>query len=121
MRKQIRVLIQNLEGLTTLDRVAGPAAGWVSRATRPDTVKDVLSGTWLGHQLHPMLTDLPIGAWAMASFLDLTAGRAGAGPARRSLASAWSRRCPRPRAELPTGPTRMVRRNGSASCTRWPT
>lgn len=34
------------------------------------TVKDVLNGVWLGHPLHPVLTDLPIGAWTMAEVFD---------------------------------------------------
>jgi uncharacterized membrane protein len=29
---------------------------------------------WLGHALHPLLTDFPLGAWMSASFLDLFAG-----------------------------------------------
>src|SRR5258706_7360815 len=34
-------------------------------------IKDALSGTWLDHPLHPMLTDLPIGFWTSAWVLDL--------------------------------------------------
>jgi nitrite reductase/ring-hydroxylating ferredoxin subunit/uncharacterized membrane protein len=41
------------------------------------TVKDVLSGTWLGHPLHPMLTDLPIGSWTSAFILDIIGGKRG--------------------------------------------
>jgi nitrite reductase/ring-hydroxylating ferredoxin subunit/uncharacterized membrane protein len=33
-------------------------------------VKDALHGTWLGHPLHPVLTDIPIGAWTMAMVFD---------------------------------------------------
>jgi nitrite reductase/ring-hydroxylating ferredoxin subunit/uncharacterized membrane protein len=33
-------------------------------------VKDGLNGTWLGHPLHPVLTDVPIGAWMMAQVFD---------------------------------------------------
>lgn len=32
--------------------------------------KDLLSGVWLGHPLHPVLTDVPIGAWTMSSIFD---------------------------------------------------
>ena len=83
MREPVRGLVDDIERLGALDGVSRVIAAGVGRATRPDAVKNALSGTWLGHQLHPMLTDLPIGAWTMASFLDMTAGRAGAGPARR--------------------------------------
>jgi len=37
-------------------------------------VKDVLSGTFIGHALHPLLTDVPIGAWTSATILDLVGG-----------------------------------------------
>jgi nitrite reductase/ring-hydroxylating ferredoxin subunit/uncharacterized membrane protein len=33
-------------------------------------VKNFLHGTWLGHPLHPALTDVPIGAWTTALALD---------------------------------------------------
>ena len=34
-------------------------------------VRNFLHGTWLGHPLHPVLTDVPLGAWTTASALDL--------------------------------------------------
>jgi len=79
----LRKLIKGIEDLAALDRVSGTVAGWVQRATRPDAVDSALSGTWLGHKLHPVLTDVPIGAWTMASALDATAGESGAAAARR--------------------------------------
>jgi nitrite reductase/ring-hydroxylating ferredoxin subunit/uncharacterized membrane protein len=36
-------------------------------------VRDFLHGTWLGHPLHPVLTDIPIGAWTSALVLDAMA------------------------------------------------
>jgi uncharacterized membrane protein len=42
-----------------------------------------LSGRWLGHSLHPLLTDLPIGFWTSASLLDLLGPRRNADTARR--------------------------------------
>lgn len=33
-------------------------------------VKDFLHGVWLGHPLHPVLTDIPIGAWTASLALD---------------------------------------------------
>ncbi len=33
-------------------------------------VKNILHGTWLGHPLHPALTDVPLGAWTAALALD---------------------------------------------------
>ncbi len=37
----------------------------------PRLHKDALYGTWLGHPLHPPLTDLPIGFWTSSALLDL--------------------------------------------------
>lgn len=34
-------------------------------------IKDVLHGTFLGHALHPMLTDVPIGAWTVTAVCDV--------------------------------------------------
>jgi nitrite reductase/ring-hydroxylating ferredoxin subunit/uncharacterized membrane protein len=34
-------------------------------------VKDLLHGTWLGHALHPLVTDVPVGALTAALVLDL--------------------------------------------------
>jgi nitrite reductase/ring-hydroxylating ferredoxin subunit/uncharacterized membrane protein len=33
-------------------------------------LKNFLHGTWLGHPLHPVLTDVPLGAWTAALALD---------------------------------------------------
>jgi nitrite reductase/ring-hydroxylating ferredoxin subunit len=82
-REAMNDVITTIEGANALDAVAGPLSGWVQRATSQDEVKSALSGTWLGHQLHPVLTDLPIGAWTMASTLDCISGRSGADEARR--------------------------------------
>ena len=34
-------------------------------------LKTVVHGTWLGHPLHPVVTDIPIGAWTIAAVFDL--------------------------------------------------
>lgn len=43
----------------------------------PGTLKDLLSGTWQGHPLHPVLTDVTVGAWTSAFVLDVVGGDAG--------------------------------------------
>lgn len=37
----------------------------------PASLKDALYGIWLGHPLHPPITDIPIGAWTATAILDL--------------------------------------------------
>jgi nitrite reductase/ring-hydroxylating ferredoxin subunit/uncharacterized membrane protein len=45
---------------------------WSSALFRPiRPVKDLLNGTWLGHPLHPAITDVPIGAFLVAVVLDI--------------------------------------------------
>jgi len=62
-----------LESAEVLDPVAKQAGKTVRSVLSGGLVKDALSGTWLGHALHPMLTDLVIGSFAGASLLDLIA------------------------------------------------
>src|SRR5438309_2074077 len=45
-------------------------------AGRP--VRNFLHGVWLGHPLHPVLTDIPLGAWTAAIILDAAGERKGA-------------------------------------------
>ena len=52
---QIQPLVQNAF------KSAGPAGR---------ELKNILHGTWLGHPLHPALTDVPLGAWTAALALD---------------------------------------------------
>jgi nitrite reductase/ring-hydroxylating ferredoxin subunit/uncharacterized membrane protein len=58
-----------VERWTALDRL-GELVAAVGGVVRPGLVKDTLSGTWIGHPLHPLLTDIPIGAWTSSLILD---------------------------------------------------
>jgi nitrite reductase/ring-hydroxylating ferredoxin subunit/uncharacterized membrane protein len=70
-----RNLGERLEAIDAIDRVAGPAHRRVTAILPSGPLKDVLHGVWLGHPLHPVLTDLPIGFWTSAFVLDLVGGR----------------------------------------------
>ncbi len=48
------------------------AVAWDLLGGRRDRVRDALHGTWLGHPLHPVLTDVPLGAWTLAFVFDVT-------------------------------------------------
>ncbi len=52
-----------------------PARSAVGAVLPRGPAKDALHGVWLGHPLHPLLTDLPIGFWTSAFMLDLMGGR----------------------------------------------
>jgi uncharacterized membrane protein len=49
---------------------------FLSRASEAlGDLRPALRGNWLGHPLHPTMTDLPIGFWTSAMTLDLIGGR----------------------------------------------
>src|SRR5215210_6979403 len=78
-----------VEALAALEPLDGPArtvAKRVRDAVPAGPVKDALSGTWLGHALHPLLTDLPIGTWTSAVLLDWLGGDASKDAADRLIA-----------------------------------
>jgi len=61
-----------------LDRIAEPLSKAVRGAYEAagpagQRLKDAAHGVWLGHPLHPVFTDLPLGAWTTALALDCTA------------------------------------------------
>src|SRR5689334_9847073 len=70
--------VARLTDLPALDTVAKPlsqavrdlyeSAGEAGRAA-----KNFAHGVWLGHPLHPVLTDIPIGAWTAGVVLDAVA------------------------------------------------
>jgi uncharacterized membrane protein len=64
------VLMERVEGAASLDRLDGALSDAVGRL--PERARSVLEGQWLGHPLHPVLTDLPIGFWTTSWLLDLT-------------------------------------------------
>jgi nitrite reductase/ring-hydroxylating ferredoxin subunit/uncharacterized membrane protein len=65
--------ISRLEQESRLDRVVS-AGQRAARLIRPGKLRDVLHGVWLGHPLHPMLVQVPVGAWLSASVLDFARG-----------------------------------------------
>ena len=57
-------------------RWADPFGEWAQRVLRAifspvRWLKDLLHGTWLGHALHPFITDVPVGAFTVAVVLDV--------------------------------------------------
>lgn len=83
-----------------------PAVGWVRSVERAESLdgvvkilrplgaalvadprrRDLLQGMWLGHAVHPVLTDVTLGFWTSANTLDLIGGRQSRPAADRLLA-----------------------------------
>ena len=66
-------LVQAIEGADVLDQAAETVGGLV-RGNLKGGPKDFVSGTWLGHALHPALTDVVIGCFLSAALLDVIGG-----------------------------------------------
>ncbi len=70
----LNALASRLESRGELDPL-GTAAGRTVRQLLPSgPAKRALSGAWLGHALHPLLTDVPIGTWTSSVLLDWIGG-----------------------------------------------
>jgi nitrite reductase/ring-hydroxylating ferredoxin subunit/uncharacterized membrane protein len=76
MRPVVRELAERIEEIQQLDGAGEALKSLVDRyIPQRSEVKDLLSGTWLGHPLHPVLTDVVVGAWTSSFLLDLMPGR----------------------------------------------
>src|SRR3954469_9248561 len=95
-------ILDRVADLDTFDKVIEPARRAVLSTLKPPALKDVLHGSWLGHPLHPVLVQVPVGSWVSAGLLDaipplrpaatvlIGTGVAAAVPAALSGAADWS-------------------------------
>ena len=73
-RSPAHEIVERIASLSQLDEPAKAIGKSVRKTVPAGPVKDALSGVWLGHALHPLLTDLPIGTWTSAVLLDWLGG-----------------------------------------------
>ena len=71
----LNALVARLESVEALDGPGRTAGRTVRGLIADGAPKDVLSGAWLGHALHPIMTDIPIGAWTSSVLLDWMGGK----------------------------------------------
>lgn len=64
-----------LEQATALDRAGDRLQRAVQATLRPQRVRDLLHGVFLGHPLHPAMVQVPVGAWISAAVVDLLPGQ----------------------------------------------
>src|ERR687889_2305644 len=95
-------ILDRVADVQAFDKVIEPARRAVNAALRPQALKDFLHGTWLGHPLHPVLVQVPVGSWLSAGILDavpplrpaatvlIGTGVAASVPAALSGAADWS-------------------------------
>ncbi|HEV2891498.1 MAG TPA: Rieske 2Fe-2S domain-containing protein [Frankiaceae bacterium] len=80
---RLRYQVDRLERSPRIDPLVGLLDAFWGRVLPKGRARDALHGTWLGHPLHPVLTDVPIGAWWSALLLDVLGGDRTAVAARR--------------------------------------
>ncbi len=66
-------LISRQKWLGPVEKVMGAVAETVFDKAIPfgGKVRNFLHGTWFGHPLHPVITDVPLGAWTAATAFDV--------------------------------------------------
>src|ERR671927_1475847 len=95
-------ILDRIADVSSMDKAIEPARKAVLAVLKPPALKDVLHGTWLGHPLHPVLVQVPVGSWTTAGLFDaipplrpaatvlIGTGVAVAVPAALSGAADWS-------------------------------
>lgn len=73
-RSPLERVVKAIESVEAIDRPAKAASWKLSGLLGRGPVKELLSGTPVGHALHPMLTDVVIGSFLSASALDVIGG-----------------------------------------------
>jgi nitrite reductase/ring-hydroxylating ferredoxin subunit/uncharacterized membrane protein len=67
-------MMTRLEEARSLDDISDRLQAVVYAVAKPQRLRDLLHGTWLGHSLHPILVQLPVGSFVSAAILDLLPG-----------------------------------------------
>jgi nitrite reductase/ring-hydroxylating ferredoxin subunit/uncharacterized membrane protein len=67
-------LVARLEDADWLDPVAKKVRKFVKRTVRPQWARDILHGVPIGHPVHPLAVQVPLGAWISAAVLDALPG-----------------------------------------------
>lgn len=75
---------RRIEHAPALDGLVGALRPYADVLVATPLRCDIFRGRWLGHSLHRVLTDLPIGFWTSANLLDLV-GPAGSGAAAQRM------------------------------------
>ena len=74
-----------LEDATAIDAAVDAVAPTIHSVFGTGTRAAVLRGEWLGHAIHPLLTDLVLGTWTSATLLDLFGGTKSAAAAQQLI------------------------------------
>ena len=70
MKRDLTERVENrIISSSLVKKISAPLDALLNRCfqtTALHPLKILLNGSWLGHPLHPLLTDIPIGAWTLS-------------------------------------------------------
>lgn len=78
-------LVRRIEGSPALDGLDAALAPLADPLVARPGLRGVLHGHWLGHAVHPLMTDFPLGMWMSGTLLDLVGGEESRPAARRLI------------------------------------
>lgn len=67
--------VDRIENAAVLDPIVNAVREVANTVIQPQELRDVLHGVPIGHPVHPVAVQVPIGAWLSAGILDLVPGQ----------------------------------------------
>ncbi|WP_144756416.1 DUF2231 domain-containing protein [Curtobacterium pusillum] len=80
--RAIRRLTDAVEHASVLDTAVDIDRSVVRALAKPKALRQLLHGVPFGHPLHPLMVQVPLGAWISAAVLDLIGGKGNAKAAK---------------------------------------
>ncbi|MCC8907969.1 DUF2231 domain-containing protein [Curtobacterium sp. GD1] len=80
--RAFRLLTDAVEHASVLDKAVDIDRSVVNALAKPKALRQLLHGVPFGHPLHPLMVQVPLGAWISAAVLDLIGGKGNARAAK---------------------------------------
>ncbi|MFJ3384423.1 MULTISPECIES: DUF2231 domain-containing protein [unclassified Curtobacterium] len=80
--RALRRITDSIEGASVLDKAVDFDRKLVDAVAGPRSLRRLLHGVPFGHPIHPLMVQVPLGAWISAAVLDLVGGKGNAKAAK---------------------------------------
>jgi uncharacterized membrane protein len=80
--RALRRITDSIEQASVLDKAVDLDRTVVNAFIRPRALRQLLHGVPFGHPIHPLMVQVPLGAWISAAVLDLIGGKGNAKAAK---------------------------------------
>ncbi|MFK4482214.1 putative membrane protein [Curtobacterium sp. AB7] len=80
--RAFRRLTESVEHASVLDKAVDVDRAVVSVLAKPKALRQLLHGVPFGHPIHPLMVQVPLGAWISAAVLDVFGGKGNAKAAK---------------------------------------